>query len=1043
MKNIVLRLIVTASIFSSCTKDELAGTLDKPLPEGKVRMTLHTNMGSFERPVKTRTGGADEDNMGSNAWVFILERLEPSSPDYTVKTVEKLAMKEGGDVDVIADQTTNPVIVVLLANAPGRYVDESGPEQDFSLENLSHITSYSELKQALGTSVLASPAQSVPYTQGGVIPMSGEVDLPDGIGRSATVNLLLRRIVAKITVETGVPSAQFQLLGASVCNAPRSGWLLPPRTLWRDNSANLTNYDYDAVACQATQADSKQTTVSNPIYIYESRPEEQTAVIIKAIYGGNTYFYKLAMTADYSVISGTDTQVKPKNFYYRNFAYKYIITSVTGGGYSTFQEACDGAPSNNIKSAIDVIDLTSHDIIDNGEYFLGVSNSSYIIYATGSRSNLVAVAVSTGGNPDLSLTGTVTASEGITVTAGSTFSYPDTGREIAISVADNFSAGTVTIKIGNLKKTIDVSREYTAPFDGRNISAFGTSDYVVGKIESVSDNSAGDWIGLSPMAKGLDLGRRELVNNNGGIHIHLSVNWDKSNGVAGRNATLYLSSRTKEGRVKVYLEQDYIDSSKIEDDERDLPPNMDPVVGAFWRNNQRAERLIVIRRPSGGDQSSIDGYWYASTLIYGDGWDESHGDGIVMDTRWTNDGSVDFSSTAKEASVLHGDQLETDQYYVTDTEGGVSGEMSKDNPMIYFRLGLEKTISASTVRYAVLLLSYTYNKPGGGTQIARQRIFIRQGQADDYIMRPTDNFGGAPRTLARKWSPYNLTDPDENSNRDMKNLSQGDGKVALNGGRFTEYPSQAGYYFSFYDRMAFSPEVGRTKIIPMTNTFMMDKRRGRTITGGVDQDEVCPTGYHTPRDGADYKIPYYGMGMVGSSEIRQSLFVNPVDGDRPDNLVYNSPHNQVGGSDAGTIVGFYADSYSDRLMRQTPYQNNYVVRRESAVGLGSNKVAYIGRLFFNPVTYASIFTPYSGSFAPNPSGEGDSWDDGNNAPYYMGEHAVYGTSTKRLEYDELHLSGYQMIYVGFAESTTYIPTLVAIAPWKIYSFANIRCVANE
>lgn len=563
MKKIVSRLIVIAALLGSCTKEELGGAFDNQLPKGKVRLTLQTDRGGFSTPVKTRAGVADEERMGGNVWAFMLERSEASSPDYTLKSVEKVGIKQGGAIELIADQTTNPMKVILLANAPDRYVDKSGAEQDFTFANLSHITSYSELKQTLNTAALGSPALSVPYTPGGLIPMSGQVDFPSGIGASSIINLSLKRIVAKITVETAIPSAQFELLGASVCNAPTSGWLLPPVTLWRDNSAHLTHYQYDAIGCTATQVDSKQTTASNPIYIYESRPEEQTAIVIKATYQGNTYFYKLAMAADYSVVGGADTQVKPKNFYCRNFTYTYIVTSVTGGGYATFQEACHGAPSNNIQSVLDVIDLTSHDLIDNGAYFLGVSNSLYVIYATGSRSNLIAVTLSTGGDPDWSFTGTVTASEGMTITQGATFNYPVAGREVAVSVADHFSTGKLTIKVGNLTKTIDVRRAYTAPFDGPTISAFGTSDYVVGVIESVSNSSAGDWIGLSPSANGVDLGRRTIVNNNGGIHIRMGVNGDQTNGVAGRNATLYLSRKTDEGRVKVYLEQDYTTSRNI------------------------------------------------------------------------------------------------------------------------------------------------------------------------------------------------------------------------------------------------------------------------------------------------------------------------------------------------------------------------------------------------------------------------------------------------------------------------------------------------
>lgn len=560
MKNIVFRFILISAIFSGCKKEELGSAFDNPLPESKVRLTLRADMGGFSKPIKTRAGAADENNTGSSVWVFILEKMGANSLDYTLKSIENTTLRESGEVDVIADQTANPITVILLANAPDKYMDDSGMERDFTPANLSHVTSYSELKQVLNTAMLESPARSVPYTPGGAIPMSGEVDFPTGISKSGSVNVLIKRIVAKISVETEILSSQFQLLGAGVCNAPKSGWLLPPRTLWRDNSANLTNYDYDAVGCSAQQVDSKQTTANNPIYIYESRSEERTAVIIKAIYGGNTYFYKLAMTADYSV---DGSGIRLKNFYCRNYAYKYIITAVTGSGYSTFQEACDGAPSNNIKSSIDVIDLTSHDIIDNGEYSLGVSNSTFTIYATGECSNLVAVTLSTGGTSALQLPGTITASEGITLEGSKIFANPVTGRDIAISVADNFLSGTITIRLGNLTKTIDISREDVVSFDEQIISTYGTSEYVAGRIESVSDNASGDWIGLSHTAQGVALGRREVINNDGGIHIHLGVNWDKSNGAEGRNAVLYLSRKTNAGRVKVYLEQDYVNSVDI------------------------------------------------------------------------------------------------------------------------------------------------------------------------------------------------------------------------------------------------------------------------------------------------------------------------------------------------------------------------------------------------------------------------------------------------------------------------------------------------
>lgn len=1061
MKNILFFLFALV-LMGGCTEDDFGGNFDKPLPEGKVRLTLHTNMGSFTKPVKTRASSADEDNMGNKAWVFILEKTNPGSEEYDLKIIENPDIKENGEVDIIIDEMTNPVTVVLLVNAQSKYIDESGTVKDFTLANLSHITSYSELKETLNTTALASPAQTVPYTPGGAIPMSGEVDLPTGISASSTVNVSLKRIVAKITVETELPSSQFQLLGASVCNAPRSGWLLPPRTLWRDNSTNLTNYEYDAIDCLATQADSKQTTASNPIYIYESRPEEQTAVIIKAVYRGNSYFYKLAMTADYSVSGGGDMQSKPKNFYYRNFAYKYIVTSVTGGGYATFQEACDGAPSNNIISAIDVIDLTSHDIIDNGSYFLGVSNSEYAIYSTGSYSNLLAVTLSSNAPADVAY-GTVSVSgDGLSLQPASAQMSANSGstteHEVYVNIDAHFSQGYITVKLGNITKMIPVNRFHTLPAFGLFHNNYYSKEYVYGEVEN-SEQS--DWLTLSrdnfPYSEGL----AKLANNDGGIYFKVLPNI-KNEGVSERSGVMYLSRRNSEGRLKVYLVQDKINTSDIEDDETELPIGFTPVVGAYWKASQTGERLIRIERPN---NMSIDGYWYATVIQYGEGWNPENGDGIVMDMKMTEDRNVGWRTDVipNESLVANGNDSGFDDNYKVTNPEFIQGQVSASTGGIYFRLGLQKEFTpteAQPARYAVVLIVYTQNI-GDESKFRPQRIFIRQGEDADYIFRPQDTYNGsAPRALAAKWSPYNLTDPAKNANYDFADRTEGRGIVPIKGGKFVDYPSQGGYYFSFIHRYAYNPIVysENSNQVPPSLQNVSVKETNPINLGGifengtmrVDKDninnlsatdihELCPDDYRTPRDAQSWQIPEREVGKVQYSEVRQSLFVNPVDGDRPAEagLGEMAPENQVkttAGDNSGTIVGVYADGFMDRRKLYTPkceiFQN--VMRKNSAVALGDINAAYIGRLLFNPETFASIFFPYTGSLAPGELG---------NKPYYMGDHVVYMTSTAHTDnkYNHYH-NGYQLIYIGYAVGTRYVPNLVTINPHYTGYASVVRCV---
>jgi hypothetical protein len=83
---------------------------------------------------------------------------------------------------------------------------------------------------------------------------------------------------------------------------------------------------------------------------------------------------------------------------------------------------------------------------------------------------------------------------------------------------------------------------------------------------------------------------------------------------------------------------------------------------------------------------------------------------------------------------------------------------------IRFRIGLQKSYTATNTypaRYAVVVI-FLYNE-----QITRvHKLYLRQGEGADYLMRPTDPVNGGEmvngslRPLASKFSPYNLTVPD-------------------------------------------------------------------------------------------------------------------------------------------------------------------------------------------------------------------------------------------------------------------------------------------
>lgn len=95
-------------------------------------------------------------------------------------------------------------------------------------------------------------------------------------------------------------------------------------------------------------------------------------------------------------------------------------------------------------------------------------------------------------------------------------------------------------------------------------------------------------------------------------------------------------------------------------------------------------------------------------------------------------------------------------------------------------------------------------------------MYIRQGEADDYIMRPgtVDAISKGPsqgkaRDYARKISPFNLTAPAY-----LNGGNEPYAKVDVKQGRFVKYPTQAGAFFQWglpkdadqdYFRLAYHP----------------------------------------------------------------------------------------------------------------------------------------------------------------------------------------------------------------------------------------------
>jgi len=354
-----------------------------------------------------------------------------------------------------------------------------------------------------------------------------------------------------------------------------------------------------------------------------------------------------------------------------------------------------------------------------------------------------------------------------------------------------------------------------------------------------------------------------------------------------------------------------------------VPAGVIPFVGAFWKHDQTGERLIRVPRLATG---LIDSVWTAQ-VIEGRDW-------ILLDTIMTTDPNVGWRSGANESAVENGNDFESNAARQLTTPTAsifVSGMVlpGGGSNQIYFRIGLKDQYTPTTTnpaRYGVVLLTYGNNK-------YRHRIWIRQGEDPDYLMRPGDPNGAGTqvtgnRSSAVKFSPYNLTDPNKNT----ATTYAGAPNLGAKGGAFVDYPSKAGYHFQWN---------GNTKAFHPTNTITgWTARSGNTWNVSF---ETCPNGYRRPTD----------VFAAGLSEIRHSLWISGA-GSVKENQDTN-PEN--------VVWGYYADGYFDRRQIVPAIvgpTTNYPTTLPRAVATPGAEVAYMGMLLYNKYNNASLFFPVTG-----------------------------------------------------------------------------------
>lgn len=462
------------------------------------------------------------------------------------------------------------------------------------------------------------------------------------------------------------------------------------------------------------------------------------------------------------------------------------------------------------------------------------------------------------------------------------------------------------------------------------------TDYPDGWDAEVIDKTA-TWLTVTP-------------NNNGAGRIGtLQINTTEfvvTGSQIYREATVLVSA----GRIKrEIIVRQYLSPISFPDI---YPTGTISYVGAFWRSHQKAERLIRI--PITADDEK--GPWSAAVIYRDENWDDSYNQ-IILDNSISRDPNIYTTSAARMLQDGVG-------YGVSGLTPYVSGDtFDPSSPYpgeIYFRIGLKDYFSASSskpARYAVVLVTYGVNKSF--------RIFLRQGEAADYLMRVQDpDIGGQVplRAFAKRIQPFNLTSPDAQNNNetDIQNIPE----LGAGDAVYTDYPTQAGSFFFFnFSRQAINPHIW---------LFRHDNWRNNVSNGNryfvFDEPAISPYGFGKFGHGV-----YYYLGLDGNTYTNNGTQVTLPNDDsaQQDNDTNDSEMKQsyfANLSDAtdqssteNARYGYYADGLFDRLPFEKQPTFGYGATDTGNAKLANTyEVCYGGALFFNPYNFASVFLPMAG-----------------------------------------------------------------------------------
>ena len=542
----IIYLLVLLTFFSACSIKEEVPWEPVTIGETKVRFELFTKAGTYGLPVSR--AGENESVVDQQPWVLVF--LGTGGTASFVEAVQ--AELYNGKTYVYLEEQAGNCQLLILANSPNRFY-MNGVGYAYTADNLVNTLRGRDLDYAcrnLLTEALIDPQYTVPYS-GQKLPMSDLVNLSK-IDASVTIpNIQLKRIVGKIVVEN--MDADFVLEGITVvANVAKNSKLHNLTDALEQNigAENLVEYRKDdSYALNIVDAEEivtgGQTTKNNPLYVYETHSlSNDTYLVIRGHYKGESFFYKMALV-------NNDQHVLD---ILRNTEYIFTITSVRGRGFISMADAKASLASNtNLDYSILVQEESSYEIVSNNEYYLGVTNSHFEIYASAaSGTAYVAFSLITDCKSESIGERTITATSGLRIVSPVDGMIPVSTTlpsQVKIEMLAGFTSGEIELRLGNLRKTVTVKRREQVTSSGTIISSFIDDGYYISAY--VEDYVNHSWLKLGPEEGEVRNDPDYIYVDNGKIKLYVEKNTS-----GNREGVVYVSvGKGITQRIKVYITQ--------------------------------------------------------------------------------------------------------------------------------------------------------------------------------------------------------------------------------------------------------------------------------------------------------------------------------------------------------------------------------------------------------------------------------------------------------------------------------------------------------